>query len=278
MSELATRVKEHEVVKDDPAKKTVLHLIHDQQKAIQLALPQHMTAERFTRIVLTEVRRTPQLLGCDPMSLLGSVMLAAQLGLEPGPLGHCYFLPFGREVTFIIGYKGMIDLARRSGQISTISARAVFAGDTFSYRYGLNDDLQHIPARDTGLDPEKLTHVYAVAKFKDGGHQFVVLTRSDVESYMKRSPSAKAKQSPWKSDFVAMALKTAVRRLFPFLPISPEVSQAFTYADEAPVHGVSVDILSDLALSMPDDEDIEDAEVVKETEEEAEVVEPEPAA
>ncbi len=261
MGEVAKQVKQAQAAKADPKKTAVLDLIRQQQKAIELALPQHMTAERFTRIVLTEVRRSPQLLKCDPMSLLGAVMLAAQLGLEPGPLGHAYLVPFKREIQFIVGYKGMIDLARRSGQVSTIVGRAVFDGDRFDYAYGLDDRLEHVPAADGGQDPDKLTHVYALAKFKDGGHVFVVLTRDDVEAYRRRSPSAKSQHSPWHTDYVAMAIKTAVRRLFTWLPVTPELAAVQT-VDERPVPGISTDIVSDLELADHDDEPVEDAVVV----------------
>lgn len=264
MSELATTAKENAVAKEDPGKRTVLEMIRQQQAAIEMALPKGMDAERFTRIALTEVRRTPALLKCDPMSFLGALMLSAQLGLEPGPLGHAYFLPFKRQVTFVIGYKGMIDLARRSGQIESIVGRAVYENDTFNYAFGLEDTLEHVPATD---DRGELTYVYGLAKFKDGGHAFEVLSRDDVESYRKRSPSAKASHSPWKTDYDAMAVKTAIRRLFRWLPVTAEAAQAFTVADEAPVHGISTDIMADLELDAPDDtDDIEDAEIVEEDE------------
>jgi len=252
MGELATQVKTREAAKGDPKKVAVVDLIRQQQAAIELALPRHMTAERFTRIVLTEVRRNPALLRCEPMSLLGAVMLAAQLGLEPGPLGHAYLVPFGREIQFVVGYKGMIDLARRSGQVSTIVGRPVFEGDRFDFAFGLEDRLEHVPAPDSDHDPDKLTHSYALAKFRDGGHVFVVLTRSEIERFRARSPSAKAKTSPWKTDFVAMAVKTAVRRLFTWLPVTPELAAVQT-VDERPVPGISADIVADLELADPDE-------------------------
>lgn len=261
MSNLAAVADNAQLAERDPKKKAVLDLIYQQKKAIDIALPKHMDAERFTRIVITEVRRNPALLRCNPLSLLGSMMLSAQLGLELGPLGHAYLVPFGNEVTFIVGYKGMIDLARRSGQLSTIVARAVHEKDQFSYRYGLDEDLTHVPAEG---DAGPLTHVYAIAKFKDGGVTFVVLSKAEVDSFMARSPSAKAKTSPWKSDYEAMAKKTAIRRLFPFLPVTPELAQVITVADETHVPGLSADILADLAEQIPDaPDDVEDAEVVE---------------
>lgn len=261
MSELATKTRENQSAAD-PQKRTVLDLIRAQEKAIQIALPRHMTEERFTRTVITEVRRNPALLKCDPMSLLASIMLSAQLGLELGPLGHAYLVPYKREVTFIIGYQGMVDLARRSGQVSSIQAFAVHEGDDFHYQLGLNPDIHHIPASG---DSGELTHVYAVAKYKDGGFNFVVLTREDVEKYRARSAAGKNGSGPWGTDYEAMALKTAIRRLWRWLPRSPEMLRAAT-ADETAPREITTDIADVLALDVPEsdpqvEDEVEDAEV-----------------
>jgi len=109
--------------KDKP--ETIFDLIQKMTPAIQKALPSQLDPNRLARIVTTEIRRNPKLLKCKKESLLGALMLSAQLGLEPGPLGHCYYVPYKDECQFIIGYKGMIDLARRSGQISSIYAEVV---------------------------------------------------------------------------------------------------------------------------------------------------------
>src|SRR5690606_19283017 len=116
---------------------------------IQAALPKHMTPERMARIVTTEIRKNQGLVKCDRNSFLGAVIQCAQLGLEPGnSLGHAYILPYGKQAQLIVGYRGMIDLARRSGQIVSISARTVHEGDEFAYRYGLEESLTHRPSEE----------------------------------------------------------------------------------------------------------------------------------
>ena len=210
------------------------------QSQIKAALPRHMTAERMARIATTEMRKVPKLGSCDPMSFLGAVIQCAQLGLEPGnALGHAYILPFDKrekvggqwktvrtEAQVIIGYRGMIDLARRSGQIISIDARAVYEGDKFECILGLDPKIDHVPdwQNPSRADPEKLRFVYAVAKLKDGGLQFDVMSRAEVEGIRARSKSAD--NGPWVTDFPAMALKTVVRRLFKFLPVSIEIQRA----------------------------------------------------
>jgi recombination protein RecT len=216
-------------------------LILAMKPQMAMALPKHITADRMARIVLTEIRRVPKLVECGRDSLLGAVMTCSQLGLEPGNgLGHAYLLPFdkrakvegqwktvGTDCQLIIGYRGMIDLARRSGQIVSLSARSVFQSDRFNYRFGLDETIEHIPA-----DGERgnLTHVYAVAKLKDGGVQFEVMSRAEIE---KVRAGSKAKDSgPWVSHFEEMAKKTAIRRLFKYLPVSIEMQRAVTLDEQ----------------------------------------------
>lgn len=223
------------------------------QAQIKAALPRHMTAERMARIATTEMRKVPKLAKCDPMSFLGAVIQCAQLGLEPGnALGHAYILPFekrakvggewttvGVEAQVIIGYRGMIDLARRSGQIVSIDARAVFEGDRFECVLGLDPKIDHTPdwQNASRTDPAKLRFVYAVAKLKDGGLQFDVMSRSEIDAIRNRSKAAK--DGPWVTDFPAMALKTVVRRLFKFLPVSVEIQRA-----------VGIDELADAGITQ----------------------------
>ena len=178
---------------------------------------------------LTELRKTPALLKCDPKSLFGAVVQASQLGLEPGnALGHAYLIPFKKEVTLIIGYRGMIDLARRSGQVHSIVARAVHANDDFSYSFGIDDHLEHKPADRNRGD---LTHVYAIAKLQGGGVQFEVMTREEVLAIKKQSKAGN--NGPWVSHFDEMAKKTVIRRLFKMLPVSIEMKQAVNLEEQS---------------------------------------------
>ncbi|MBS5492893.1 MAG: recombination protein RecT [Sutterella wadsworthensis] len=201
------------------------------QKQMALAMPKSMTPDRLTRIVMTECRKTPALMKCAPESFYGAVLQCAALGLEPGSaLGHCYLLPFGNgkdksgrpNAQLIIGYRGMIDLARRSGQIISLQAWTVHAQDTFNYQLGLNPDIEHVPASVADRGP--VTHVYAVAKLKGGGVQFEVMSRAEIEKI--RSASKAGNSGPWSSHWDEMAKKTVIRRLFKYLPVSIEAVRA----------------------------------------------------
>lgn len=230
--------------------KSIAGLLTDPRikQQMALALPRHVTADRLARIALTEVRKVPKLAQCDQTSFLGAIMQCAALGLEPGgALGHCYLIPFENrranrvEVQFIVGYRGMIDLARRSGQILSIEARAVYEADHFEVELGLDSRIVHRPDW-TKANRGALTFVYAVAKLKDGGTQFDVMSRAEIEAIRDKSQGytvakryAKDGQinSPWASNFEEMAKKTVIRRLFKYLPVSIEIQRAVGLDEQA---------------------------------------------
>lgn len=225
-AELA-RARESQV--DGGSGSSLRDLVERQKSEIARALTgTALEPERFTRILLTVIRQSPQLQRCRPESVLGAAMTCAQLGLEPGPLGEAYLVPYGDECTFVTGYQGMIKLAFQSGQIRHIDADAVREGDHFEYAKGADPKLVHAPALSGRGD---VICYYAVASFVQGGHVAVVLSPEDVAKTRDRAPSARAKSSPWKTDFDAMATKTCVRRLAKFLPQSTGLARALT-ADE----------------------------------------------
>lgn len=235
---------------------TVVQMVEKMQPAVSRLFGNDKMADRFIRVALTVIRTNPKLQECNPQSLLAALMLSAQLNLEPGPLGHVYYVPYGREVTFIIGYKGLIDLARRSGEIESIEARAVHEHDEFEYAYGLEPVLRHRPADG---DRGEITHVYGVARFKDGGYYYDVLSISDIEKAKNQSQTGKRGSGPWKDHYEAMARKTVIRRMAPYLPLNVEAAQAIEN-DEGVVKGGGMpgeDIVIDVNVGRDDDGDQE---------------------
>jgi recombination protein RecT len=200
------------------------------KSAIAAVLPKHVTPDRLMKIAMHSIRTTPSLQECSVKSLLGAVIQSSQLGLEPGTvLGHAYLVPYRNKKTgtteaqFIPGYKGLIDLARRSGQIESIAAHAVHAHDEFEFAYGLNETLVHKPAM-TG-DRGDIIAFYAIAKLKGGGHAFEVMPRADVDAVM-RSSQSRGQWGPWKDHYSEMGRKTVIRRLAKYLPLSIEFATA----------------------------------------------------
>lgn len=219
-------------------------LLMNQQARDQLAMvaAKHMNPERMMRVVANAIRTTPKLQQCEPMSFLGALMQCASLGLEPNTiLGHAYMIPFENkrkgvvEVQVVVGYKGLIDLARRSGHITSLSANIHYSDDDlWEYEEGTEARLRHRPGM---LKGEKL-HAYAIAKFKDGGHAYVVLPwahviaiRDGSQGWQTARRYGKTAESPWGKHEDEMAKKTAVRALAKYLPISVEFSDAMQMDD-----------------------------------------------
>lgn len=237
----------------------VQQVLSDQfKKQLALAVPKHLNADRMARIAATEVRKNKALLNTEPTSFLGSVMQAAQLGLEPGSaLGQAYLVPYGNQCQLIIGYKGMIDLARRSGQVLSLNAYAVREGDDFNFQLGLKPDIHHVPSLEADRIKKPITYVYAVATLKGGGYQFEVMSRAEVEAVKAKAKS----KNIWNSYFEEMAQKTVIRRLFKYLPVSIEALE-ITNADAKREAGEKVepdDVINIEAVSV---EDFEDGEVI----------------
>lgn len=223
--------QEQQVAPQDASFQGVLtKQLQHQFKAIQSLVPKHVTPERLCRIGLNAASRNPQLMNCTPETIVGAIVNCATLGLEPNLLGHAYIVPFyngktGKmEAQFQIGYKGALDLVRRTGAVSTISAHEVYEGDKFEYSYGLEEKLIHIPCGED--DESKITHFYACYKLKDGGTGFVVMSKAQMDSHRDRFSKSKTKQGvvfgPWADHYASMGLKTVILKLIKYMPVSIE--------------------------------------------------------
>ena len=202
---------------------TMQQYIKQMEGEIKKALPSVITPERFTRIVLSALSTNPKLAQTTPQSFLGAMMTAAQLGMEPNtPLGQAYLIPFYNhgtlECQFQLGYKGLIDLAYRSGEVSVIQAQVVYEHDEFSYSFGLDPELKHIPAKEDRGSP---IAVYAVFRTKDGGYGFEVMSMDDVRAHAKKYSKAFSK-GPWQTNFEEMAKKTVLKKVLKYAPLKSD--------------------------------------------------------
>lgn len=210
---------------------TIKDYINAMSGEIAKALPQVMTPERFTRIALSAVSNTPKLGNCTPQSFLGAMMNAAQLGLEPNtPLGQAYLIPFENrkkgitECQFQIGYKGLIDLAYRSGEVKMIDAQTVYENDEFEYELGMDPVLKHKPARTNRGNP---IYFYATFKLTNGGQGFQVMSIEDVQAHAKKY-SKTYNNGPWQTNFEEMAKKTVLKKLLKYAPLKTEFVKQVT--------------------------------------------------
>lgn len=230
-------------------------------RAIGGATPQEQQkrAERFARVCVTAIRKSPQLQRCNPASILGAMMECAQLDLEPNtPSGLAYLIPYGRDCTLQIGYRGLLQLMYRSGAIASFNADVVYRQEIeaglFTYTSGIHPNIEHrIDLLDgsarTG-NPQDIVAAYACAVLKSGEPVIRLVTRKDIDQARAQG----GKNSPaWRDHFAAMAIKTAIKRLSQWLP-QTKMDEAFAAEDryavqqespaEAPQSGLSLEAMN----------------------------------
>lgn len=214
-------------------------LLQSMAGAIKKALPAQINSERFQRVALTAFSSNQKLQQCDPISFLAAMMQSAQLGLEPNtPLGQAYLIPYGKQVQFQVGYKGLLELAQRSGQFKSIYSHEVRENDEFEMEYGLNQKLVHKP----NLKQERgeVIGYYACYHLTNGGESMFFMTKDEIINFAK-SKSKTFNNGPWQTDFEAMAKKTVLKQLLKYAPLSIE-SQKFMSMDET--------VKSDISANM----------------------------
>lgn len=227
------------------------------KKQIQLAIPKHLTIDRLLRTTMTAIRSNPTLLDCTQKSLLACVMGMAQLGLEPEPfLGQAYLVPFRNkgvlEATLIPGYRGYIALARRSGELQSLTAQVVYENDHFILKYGTEEKLEHIPADGNRGNPKG---AYVIFRYKDGSYSFDYMSKDDIEKIRARS---KAKDhGPWVTDWDEMAKKTVIRRHIKLAPLSVEIQKMAHLEDRAITGQSQFDVIFPELPELPDNKEEE---------------------
>lgn len=193
---------------------------------IERVLPRHLSGDRITRIVLTEVRKNPKLAQTDPNSFFGALLTAAALGLEPGVNGQAYLVPYGKECQLIIGYQGFVDLFWRHPLAKRLSAEAVYENDHFAYDKGLNMRLEHEPKLDG--DRGKIRGYYAIAELSTGGINFEFFTPEEIKTLRGGKVGTSGNiDDPMRW----MERKTALKQVLKLMPKSAELATALR-ADE----------------------------------------------
>lgn len=224
----------HEIVeRGSPQTMTVAALLRGAKvDSMNAVCSRALSADKIVKLFALAASRTPKLMQCTPISVANAMMQCAELGIAPGTLGTAYLIPFENrkagtvECQLIVGYRGLVELARRSGQVATITADIVREGDEFEYENGVEPKLRHRPKAATAA---KRTHAWAAVKFKDGSYQFAVLRWEEVEAIRGRSRAGQS--GPWVTDTDEMAKKTALRRLCKLLPLTLEIAAQMEKAD-----------------------------------------------
>ena len=232
---------DHEIDEKESIKKKTILLANALEKCkprISQVLPSHLSVDKMLRVILMSVKKTPDLLQCTPSSVLNSVMIAAQVGIEQDSvLGGGYLIPYWntktkmREAQFQISYRGLMDLAYRSAKIYPFEAHVVHKNEPFKCVYGLNPVLEHSLNFDNPSD--EIICVYALAGFEGKRAAYDVMTKKEVDYRRDRSPGGKSPSSPWQTYYEEMAKKTVIKRLCKSLPLSVELRDAIKFDNQA---------------------------------------------
>ena len=194
---------------------TVRGLLKSMEGEIKNALPAYLPVEKFIRTALTAINSNPKLASCSQESVLAAIMNSAQLGLEFNtPLGEAYLIPYGNKVNFQLGYQGLLKLAYNTGQFKRITAREVRENEDFDINYGTGE-ISHRPCL-TG-DSGDVIGYYAIYQTKDGGQDVFYFSKADAEKY-GRTFSQSYNSGPWKTNFDAMAKKSALIQVLKYAP------------------------------------------------------------
>lgn len=238
-------------------------------KQINSVIASNLTPEKMARIALNELRNSDFLAKIaiqNPESFVNAVVQASHLGLEiGGVLGQAYLVPFKGEIKMMPGYRGLISLARRSGEITSINAEIVYANDEFDLVLGVDPKVTHKPKLDGERGEPRLA--YMVAHFKDGGYHFEWMSIAEVMSIKERSSAVQSakkngKTTPWDTDRDEMIRKTVIRRGWKYLPMSIEMQTA-QMIESANEQGKSVIIEGDSVIVQNDPDNDDQGEQTK---------------
>jgi recombination protein RecT len=205
------------------------------EEELRTILGDSVPVKRFIKTAVVAIAKNPDLQRCTIESLVIAIVEAAEVGIEPtGSLSRGWLVPFQEKggptkAQLIIGWMGLIDLAKDSGEVSKITARVVYEGDEFTVEQGTEERVVHVPRYATE-DPEKIKYAYMVATMKDGSTVHEVMTKAQIDEVRSK---AKARNGPaWTQSYPEMSRKTVVRRGVKYLHLTPRAIRAIERDDE----------------------------------------------
>lgn len=239
-----------QLVKQDASKTVAAYFEKNIDKLKGALANTGLTPERMVRVVVNAIAKNPELQKCSQISLIGSVLQSAALGLEPNtPLQEAALIPYAGTCTFQPMYRGLIKLARKGG-VTEVFADAIREKDKYQVVRGLENDLKHeILLGDRG----KAIAYYAVFKTADGGRDYEIMTIPEIEAIKNRSQASKSGKSPWTTDFDEMAKKTVLKRLLKRAPMSVESAKAMDADNrsDSPEKTDFTEVFDELGMEAP---------------------------
>jgi recombination protein RecT len=204
-------------------------LIYRYRDKLAAVLPRGVTVERISQLGLVAMAKDSKVLACTPVSVLRALTIAGQLGLDPtGVGGEAWVVAYKNQAQLLVGYKGMLQLARRSGAVVGIECHVVHSNDTFEIEYGSHPRISHRPV--TSGEPGQVLGAYAIVRLKDDTYPMLeYMTKAEID--LIRARSRAGAEGPWRTDYEAMARKTCLRRILNYAPAARELQQAMAVED-----------------------------------------------
>ena len=247
--------------------------LKDRKEAFNQALPANtVNVDRFMQSAMLAITnpKMPDLLRCSKESIFRSLKEAAAYGLElNGMLGQAYLIPYNEKGVMTAhlqcGYKGLIALARRSNTIKTIAAEPIHENDIFEVELGMGRKLSH--RIDIMKERGEIVGYYCLVELSNGGSQFKVMSKKDVENHRDKFSKAYNPKDPnniWNKNFDAMALKTVVIQALKLCPISIEAMDAVTKEETQDIKDITIDTPVEYTISDAEPETVPETPAIEE--------------
>lgn len=224
---MAAQAQSTAVARVEPQQAPIVTDLRKMESQFKLALPEHVSPEKFVRVVVTAVQTNPDLKKANRESVLAAALKCAQDGLLPDGK-EAALVCYGDKAQYLPMIAGVLTKVRRSGELKSIGAHVVYENDTFLYVLGDEESIEHKPLLDGPRGKAKA--VYAIAHTKDGGIYREVMSLEQVNQV--RNVSRAKNNGPWVAWWDEMARKTVLRRLSKRLPMSTDLQQVFQRDDD----------------------------------------------
>lgn len=193
------------------------------KQAISMALPSHIKPDRIISTALRACNTNPEIAKCNPLNVLACVIQSAQLGLQIGVLGQAFLIPYKGVCTLVPGWRGLVDIAHRSGQVR-IWTNVVREGDSFRYQIGTEQFISHTPGDE--IRDDKITHAYACGEIKGFATKTIECwTIEKINKHRDKYNKVGDKHYSYREPEM-YARKVVLLQLLKYLPQSIELQQA----------------------------------------------------
>jgi recombination protein RecT len=239
-------------LRESPRMTEFRDLLYRYKDRFAAILPRTITVQELMQLGLVAMGRDSKLLACTPQSIIRALIVAGRLGLDPtGIGGQAWIVPYKQTATLLVGYKGLLDLARRTGIVVGVEAHVVHERDTFRFHYGSEPDVHHEPVV-TG-EPGPMLGAYAILRLRgDAVPMMEYMTKAEIDKIRTRSRAGA--EGPWVTDYEQMARKTTLRRILNYAPSSTELRLVMAAEDRFEEQGGNADMSDLVPMPVLDDE------------------------